>query len=173
VPDRAGSTVTAHHLAQLNIGRLRAPIEDPLIAEFADALDPVNALAERSDGFVWRFQTEEGDATSVRPFDDDGIIVNFSTWESIEALADFVYRSDHTAFMRRRREWFERFDGVFQVLWWVPAGHRPTVDEAIERLELLRSQGPTAQAFTFRHRFAPDATPISRQPDVDRDACPA
>lgn len=162
----------AHHLAQLNVGRLRAPIDDPLIAEFVDALDPINALAERSDGFVWRFQTDDGDATSVRPFDDD-IIVNFSTWESIEALADFVYRSDHTAFMRRRREWFERFDGVFQVLWWVSAGHRPTVDEALERLELLRSLGPTAQAFTFRHRFASDATSESRDGRVDRDACPA
>lgn len=162
-----------HHLAQLNIGRMRAPVDDPLVAEFMDALDPINALADRSEGFVWRFQTADGNATSERPFDDDEILVNFSTWESIEALANFVYRSDHTAFMRRRREWFERFDGVFQVLWWVPAGHRPTVGEAIERLELLRSHGPTDRAFTFRHRFSPDATPLSRDGRADRDTCPA
>ncbi len=159
-----------HHLAQLNIGRIRAPVDDPLVAEFMDALDPINALADRSEGFVWRFQTPDGNATSERPFDDDEILVNFSTWESIEALADFVYRSDHTAFMRRRREWFERFDGVFQVLWWVPAGHRPSTAEAIERLEHLRVHGPTSHAFTFRRRFAPDATAGVRD---DRDARPA
>lgn len=160
------------HLAQLNIGRLLAPVDDPFVAEFVDALDPINALADRSEGFVWRFQTEDGHATAVRPYDDDQIIVNFSTWESIDALSDFVYRSDHTAFMRRRREWFERFDGVFQVLWWVPAGHRPTVGEATEGLEFLRSHGPTARAFTFRHRFSSDAIPLSRDDRADRDACP-
>lgn len=147
-----------HHLAQLNVGRLRAPADDPLIAEFVEALDPVNALAERSPGFVWRFQTEDGNATAERPFEDDEILVNFSTWESVEALADYVYRSDHTAYLRRRREWFERFDGVYQVLWWVPAGHQPTVGEAIDRLEHLRRHGPTSTAFTFRRRFAADAT---------------
>lgn len=147
-----------HHLAQLNIGRLRAPADDPLVAEFMAALDPINALAERSRGFVWRFQTDEGNATAERPFDDDGILVNFSTWESIEALADYVYRSDHTGYMRRRREWFERFEGVYQVLWWVPAGHRPTTTEAIERLDHLREHGPTDHAFTFRQRCAPDAS---------------
>lgn len=155
-----------HHLAQLNIGRLRAPSDDPLVAEFMEALDPVNELADRSPGFVWRFQTDEGNATAERPFDDEGILVNFSTWESIEALADYVYRSEHTVFLRRRREWFERFDGIHQVLWWVSAGHRPTAAEAIERLDHLREHGPTAHAFTFRHRFAPDA-PVDEVADGD------
>ena len=159
-----------HHLAQLNIGRLHAPTDDPLVAEFMDALDEINALAEASPGFVWRFQTDEGNATAERPFDDDTILVNFSTWVSVEALADYVYRSDHTAYLRRRAEWFERMDEISAVLWWVPAGHRPTVDEAIERLEHLRARGPSAAAFTFRHRF--DAAAVSVDAD-DRDTCPA
>ncbi len=152
---------------------MRAPVDDPLVAEFMDALDPINALAERSPGFVWRFQTVDGNATAERPFDDDEILVNFSTWESVEALAEFVYRGDHMAFMRHRREWFERFDGVYQVLWWVPIGHQPTVTEAIERLALLRSHGPTARAFTFRHPFASDSTSVDRDGDADRNACRA
>lgn len=159
-----------HHLAQLNIGRLRAATDDPLVAEFMDALDEINALAERSPGFVWRFQTDEGNATAERPYDDDSILVNFSTWESVEALADYVYRSDHTAYLRRRREWFERMDEVISVLWWVPEGHRPTVEEAIDRLEHLRTHGPTPAAFTFRHRFGPDDAAVDAD---DRDACPA
>ena len=151
--DDDARTVVEQHLAQLNTGRMRAPTDDPLVKEFMDALDPVNALAERSPGFVWRFQTADGNATAERPFDDDTILVNFSTWESVEALSDYVYRSDHAAYLRRRAEWFERFDGIYSVLWWVPAGHRPTVEEALERLEHLRVHGPTRKAFTFRHRF--------------------
>lgn len=158
------------HLAQLNIGRLLAPTDDPIVAPFMEALDEINALAEHSPGFVWRFQTEDGNATAARPFDDDTILVNYSTWESVEALADYVYRSDHTAFMRRRREWFERMDEVYSVLWWVPEGHRPTAAEAIERLDHLRLHGPTPIAFTFRHRFDPDASAVEGD---DRDACPA
>lgn len=146
----------AHDLAQLNIGRLRAPTDSPVVAEFMDALDEINALADASPGFVWRFQTEEGNATAERPFADDTILVNFSTWESVEALSDYVYRTVHADYLRRRREWFERFDDVGIVLWWVPAGHRPTVEQAIERLEHLRLHGPSPRAFTFRHRFEPD-----------------
>jgi len=145
-----------YDLAQLNIGRLVAPTDSPLVAEFMEALDAVNALADESPGFVWRFQTDEGNATAERPFPDDTILVNFSTWTSVEALSDYVYRSVHAEYLRRRREWFERFEGVGIVLWWVPAGHRPTIDEAIERLEQLRLIGPTPLAFTFRHRFEPD-----------------
>jgi hypothetical protein len=159
--------VPHHHLAQLNIGRLRAPTDDPLVAEFMDALDAINALAERSPGFVWRFQTDEGNATAERPFEDDTILVNFSTWASVDALAEYVYRSDHAAFLRRRGEWFERMNEVISVLWWVPEHHRPSVEEAIERLEHLREHGPTPHAFTFRHRFASDDTAISTAPDID------
>src|SRR4249919_3880867 len=106
-------------LAQVNVGRLRAPMDSPRIAAFAAALDPINALAEESPGFVWRFQTEDGNATAVRPFDDDLILINMSVWESVEALADYVYRSDHTSYLRRRREWFERSHDASLVLWWV------------------------------------------------------
>ncbi len=157
-----------HDLAQLNIGRLVAPTDSPVVAEFMDALDEVNAIADASSGFLWRFQTEEGNATAERPFDDDTILVNFSTWMSVDALADFVYRSAHAPFLRRRREWFERMDETFSVLWWVPAGHRPTVTEAIERLEHLREHGPTPHAFTFRHRFAADHEVEAADP---RDVC--
>lgn len=171
----AGATtlagVRAFDLAQLNIGRLRAPTDSPLVAEFMEALEPINALADTSEGFVWRFQTDDGNATSERPFDDETILVNFSTWESVDALADYVYRTAHTEFLRRRREWFERFDGVMVVLWWVPVGHRPTVGEAIERLDHLRDHGPTPHAFTFRHRFEPDA--VEPAPANELDICPA
>lgn len=148
-----------------------AATDDPLVAEFMEALDAVNALAERSPGFVWRFQTEDGNATAERPFDDDTILVNFSTWESVEALADYVYRTDHVAYLRRRREWFERLDEISSVLWWVPAGHRPVADEAIARLDHLRAHGPSPFAFTFRHRFEPE-THVAVDGD-ERDVCPA
>lgn len=162
---------TGFDLAQLNVGRLRGPVDSPVVAEFMEALDPINALADSSPGFVWRFQTEEGNATSERPYEDDTIIVNFSTWESIDALADYVYRTAHVEYLRRRREWFERFDDLYVVLWWVPAGHRPTVAEAIDRLEHLRAHGPSPHAFTFRRPFDPVTAEPS--PEDDRNACPA
>lgn len=143
-------------LAQLNVARLVAPTDSPLVAEFMDALAPINALADASPGFRWRFQTTEGNATAERPFDDDTILVNFSTWDSVASLSDYVYRTAHTEFLRRRREWFEKVDDVAVVLWWVPAGHEPTVTEAVERLHRLRANGPSADAFTFRHPFDPD-----------------
>ncbi|MET0909801.1 MAG: DUF3291 domain-containing protein [Ilumatobacteraceae bacterium] len=160
-----------HDLAQLNIGRLRAPTDSPIVAEFMNALDPINALADASDGFVWRFQTDDGNATAERPFDDETILVNFSTWESVDSLADYVYRTAHTEFLRRRREWFERFDGVVVVLWWVPSGHRPSVAEAIERLAHLEANGPTPYAFTFSHRFDPGSAEPAAANELD--TCPA
>ena len=148
------------HLAQINIGRLRAPVDDPLIADFRGALAEINALAERSPGFVWRLQTEEGDATSLHPTGDELVIPNMSLWESPEALGEFVFRSDHAPFLRRRREWFERYDSAYVALWWVPAGSLPTLDEGMERLAILDREGPTAEAFTFARRFpAPRAEP--------------
>ena len=143
----------AHHIAQLNVGILRAHRDDPLVAEFMAALDPINAIADMSPGFVWRLETPEGNATAIRPFDDDRVLVNLSVWESIEALNDFAYRSVHTGYLRRRREWFERLDGRSMVIWWVPLGHIPSVEEAKERLALLQRDGPTPQAFTFRETF--------------------
>ena len=162
-----------YHLAQVNVGRLRAPIDDPLIAGFAGALEEINALADAAPGFVWRLQTEDGDATAVRAFEDDTILINLSVWTSLEALADYVYRSEHTAYLRRRAEWFERMRDVFVALWWVPAGHVPTEAEAVAKLDHLRHHGPTAQAFTFRRPFAaPEggSAPIAAD---DRDVCPA
>jgi hypothetical protein len=142
-------------LAQLNVARLRAPIDDPLIADFVARLPEVNALAERSPGFVWRLQDVAGDATHIRAYDDPLIIVNLTVWASIEALYDFAFRSDHRDVMRRRREWFDKLADAYVVLWWIPAGSRPTVTEARERLDRLRRDGPTPDAFTFRARFPP------------------
>ena len=150
-----------HHLAQCNIGRLRAPLDSPVLAEFVSALEPINQLADRSPGFVWRLQTEDGDATSIRPFADDMLLVNMSVWESLDALAAFTYGTQHRDVMRRRRQWFERLDAAYLVLWWVPAGIIPTVAEARERLEKLRRLGPSPQAFTFRSPFpSPDSVEL-------------
>jgi Domain of unknown function (DUF3291) len=150
--------VPEHHLAQINIARALAATDSPELADFMAGLEPINALADRAPGFVWRLQTDDGDATAIRPYDDDRIMVNMSVWESIEALDEFVYRTGHRDYLRRRREWFERVDGSYVALWWVPAGHIPTVEEAKERLALLDEHGPTHAAFTLRSRFpAPGA----------------
>ncbi|MFC5661431.1 DUF3291 domain-containing protein [Kitasatospora misakiensis] len=137
------------HLAQLNLATLRHPIDDPRIAPFVELLDPVNAAADHAPGFVWRL-VEDGaaDATGLRPAGEH-VIVNLSVWETQEALWDFAYRSGHLDVMRRRREWFERHVEADLVLWWVPAGHRPSVEEALERLADLRAHGPSPRAFTF------------------------
>jgi heme-degrading monooxygenase HmoA len=147
--------MTEFHLAQVNIGRFRLPVEGPANADFMNALDHVNALAEASPGFVWRLKGEGNNATDLKPYDDPNIAVNMSVWESVDALAAFVYRNmDHRAVMRRRREWFEEMS-VYMALWWVPAGTTPTVEDAKQKLALLEQHGPTADAFTFRQPFAP------------------
>jgi hypothetical protein len=145
-----------HHLAQLNIARFKAPMDDPGMAGFVEQLDPVNALADSWPGFVWRLQTEEGNATAIHAFDDDLLLVNMSVWESVEALGEFVYRSGHVEVMRRRRDWATRMAEAYMCLWWIPAGEIPTIEEAKERLNHLREHGPTARAFTFKRRFAPE-----------------
>lgn len=145
--------MTDHHLAQLNVGRLRKSLDAAESAGFVAALRPVNALADASPGFVWRLTDEDGgDATSIRPEGDD-LIVNLSVWESRQALWDFTYRSDHLELVRRRREWFTRMAEPILVLWWVPAGHEPSVREALTRLAHLRENGPGPNAFTFRHPY--------------------
>jgi Domain of unknown function (DUF3291) len=145
--------MAAHHLAQVNIATLRAPLDGPELAGFVAQLEPINALADRHPGFVWRLQTEDGDATAIRPFDDDRVMVNLSVWSSLAALRAFVYATRHLEVMRHRRAWFQRMPDPYLALWWVPAGTIPTVAEAKDRLELLASQGPTAGAFTFRAPF--------------------
>ncbi len=162
-----------YELAQLNIGQIKGPMDSPIMADFAASLDRINALAERTPGFVWRLQTEEGDATSIRPFEDERMLVNMSVWRDVESLNKYVYSSEHVELMRRRREWFERMPEAFLVLWWVRKGHRPSVVEAIAKLELLRAHGATADAFSFRTAFpAPDTMP--EQPVITfDDECPA
>ena len=149
----APESPTNYHLAQYNVARLVAPLDDPLIADFVAALDRLNQLGDRRPGFVWRHQTAEGNSTSIRVRGDPLILINFSVWEDAESLFEYTYRSDHAEVYRRRREWFEAPSEAHLVLWWVPAGHEPTVDEAEERLDCLRARGPTAQAFTFKQRF--------------------
>jgi heme-degrading monooxygenase HmoA len=142
------------------------------MAGFKAALEPVNALADKAPGFVWRLQTEGGDATAIRPYENERMIVNMSVWESIEALRAFVYTSGHTSVMRNRKRWFEKLE-TYLVLWWVPAGHEPTIEEAKDRLEQLKRRGPTPYAFTFRTSFAvPDADPDTALID-DEIGCPA
>ncbi|WP_324788448.1 DUF3291 domain-containing protein [Streptomyces sp. H51] len=147
------ASVPAAHLAQLNVATLRHPLDDPRTAPFVELLDPVNAAAEGAPGFVWRL-VEEGaaDATGLRPAGEN-VIVNLTVWESPEVLWDFSYRSGHLEVMRRRREWFERHAEAHLALWWVPAGHLPTVGEALERLDHLRAHGPSPRAFTFASSY--------------------
>jgi hypothetical protein len=142
-----------HHLAQINIGRLVAPVDDPKIAEFVAQLDSINALAEASPGFVWRLQSDAGNATDIPYNDDPFVIVNMSVWESLEALRDFVYRSDHIRVLRDRAKWFEKMEKPYYCLWWIPAGHRPSVAEARERLEHYQRHGSTPYAFWFSQHF--------------------
>jgi len=139
--------------------RLRAALASPELAAFVSALDPVNALAEQAPGFVWRLQAADGNSTSIRIFDDDTLIVNMSTWRSLEALADYAYRGAHTEIMRRRREFALPIAEAYLALWWVPRGHRPPIAEAEERLRHLRAHGPTPFAFGMRTPFpAPDVS---------------
>ncbi|KFG73723.1 DUF3291 domain-containing protein [Streptomyces mutabilis] len=143
----------AYELAQVNIARLEAPLDSPLMKDFVDSLDPVNADADAADGFVWRLQSEEGDATDIAVFDDPWLIINMSVWRDANALTAFMYRGRHREMLARRREWFDRVAQAMVALWWVPAGHRPTVAEAEARLLHLRAHGPTPYAFTLRTSF--------------------
>jgi hypothetical protein len=144
-----------YHLAQVNIARMRAPLDQPTMAGFVARLAEINALADRSPGFVWRLQTEAGDATYLRPYEDDRILFNLSVWESIEQFKDYVYRSAHRELIRQRSEWFEKMEEAYMAMWWINAGHIPTIEEAKQRLEHLRQHGETAQAFTFKRIFQP------------------
>lgn len=146
------------HLAQINIGRLIAPMEDPKIAGFVAQLAPINALADVAPGFVWRLQSAAGNATDI-PYDKDpSTIVNMSVWESLEALRNYVYASQHTQVFRDRAKWFQKMEKPHACLWWIPAGHVPAVDEGRDRLEHYRMHGPTRDAFWFTRPFpAPGA----------------
>ena len=143
----------AYYLAQLNVAKALAEMDSPVMHGFVSQLDEINALADRAPGFVWRLQTDAGDATSLRLFDDPLIIVNMSVWESVETLKAYTYKSLHVELVKERKQWFERFGKPHLVMWWVPEGHVPTVTEAQEKLEYLTRHGSTAEAFTFSKPF--------------------
>ncbi|MFE0423581.1 DUF3291 domain-containing protein [Streptomyces sp. NPDC058953] len=150
--------MTSFELAQVNIARLKFPLDSPQLKDFVEALDPVNAVAESSDGFVWRLADDTGDATDIRMFDDEWLLVNMSVWRDTNALTAFMYQGRHRELLSRRHDWFERVHEAMTTLWWVPAGHRPTVAEAESRLIRLRAEGPTPEAFTLGRSFpAPGA----------------
>ena len=142
-----------YHIAQINIGRILAPIDDSIMADFVSQLPPINALADASPGFVWRLQTESGDATSIRVYQDEMVAINMSVWESVDALKEYVYKSAHSGVLRDRKRWFEKFNGPYYALWWVPAGHLPSTQEGKEKLEYLREHGDSEYAFSFSHVF--------------------
>lgn len=165
-------------VAQVNVSRLLAPIDSPVLADFMAALDEVNAAGDATAGFRWRLQTEDGNATAVKAFgwdvgDSHGVIVNLTTWSSVQALADFVFSGRHLQIMRARRQWFERAVEPMTALWWVPAGHRPSTQEAESRVRHLRRHGPTVEAFTFRSPFPSPATPEVVARSDDDWFCPA
>jgi hypothetical protein len=143
----------AFHIAQVNIGRIRAPLTDPIMEGFVSRLDEINALADVAPGFVWRLQTPEGNATSITVFEDERLLLNMSVWETIETLWDFTYKSLHTPIMTQRRAWFEKMDTPIIALWWVPVGHIPTPLEAKAKIEHMEHNGPTPESFTFKQRF--------------------
>ncbi len=160
--------MTDWQLAQVNVGQMRGQRGDPQVTGFYAELDVINALADTAPGFVWRLQGDGNDATDLRPTPDPLFLINMSVWADAEALFDFVYRTTHTSVMSRRKAWFERLESAYQALWWVPAGHRPTIDEALAKLWLLDRFGPTPHAFTFKARFpAPGeaGAPVDMQPD--------
>ncbi len=139
-------------LAQLNIARMLAPIDSPELSEFVENLDRINEMADSAPGFIWRLQSADGDATEFRHFGED-YLVNMSVWADVDSLSEYVYRTAHADIMRKRRQWFDRMHEAFSVLWWVPAGHQPDLAEAEQRLQMLRENGPGAEAFTFAKPF--------------------
>jgi len=155
------------HLAEVNVGRLKASIDHPMIKDFANNLDRINALAEGSPGFVWRLKGDGNNATDLAINGDPLFIPNLSVWEDIPSLGAYVYRSGHVEIMRRRREWFEQMD-LYMALWWIPAGHVPTVEEALEKLALIEAHGPTPAAFTFKTPFPP---PTGEPVEPELDEC--
>ncbi|WOJ97474.1 DUF3291 domain-containing protein [Congregibacter brevis] len=144
-----------YHLVQVNIAHALAEMNDPIMEGFASRLDEINALAERSPGFVWRLQSDSGNATDILAFEDPTLLINMSVWTSVEALERYVYLGEHIALMRHRKQWFTRPSGPHMVLWWVAGGEIPSIDDAKARLKLLEERGPSIDAFTFRERFPP------------------
>jgi hypothetical protein len=154
--------VRRFHLAQINVARALAPLDDPRLAGFVARLDDINALADRSPGFVWRLQGDSGNATDIQASPDPQVIVNMSVWRDMESLFAYVYRSDHLQVMAQRRQWFEKPAGAFMALWWLPIGTLPSIEDGLARVALLDRDGPTPQAFTFKQPFDVDGRRIDR-----------
>lgn len=162
--------MTGYHLAQVNIGLPIEPVESERLRGFVEMLEPVNAIADAAPGFVWRLQTEDGDATAIRAFEDERLIMNMSVWESVEAFASFVYGPEHLAVMRQRKQWFVTMR-VYTCAWWIPAGTLPVPADAVERLALLERLGPTPDSFTLKRPFPPPGQVVA--PEIRDDwTCP-
>jgi hypothetical protein len=143
-----------YQLAEINVARMKGvDINDPIMLEFVDNLERVNALAESSEGFVWRLKDESGDATNINPYNDEQVIINVSVWESIETLENFVYKTFHTDFLKRRREWFQTFGKVHTAMWWIPEGQFPSTQDAVDKLDKLQKNGASELVFDFRNKF--------------------
>lgn len=143
-----------YQIAEINIARMKGVnINDPIMKEFVDNLNTVNAIAESSPGFVWRLKDDNNNATSINPYDDEQVIINVSVWESIEDLENFMYKTFHSEFLKRRKEWFQRFGKAYVAMWWVPSGQFPTIQQAVERLDYLEKFGATEKVFDFKTKF--------------------
>jgi hypothetical protein len=164
--------LSKYHIAQLNIATLMAPIDSPQLSDFVANLDRINALADDSLGFVWRLQTEDGDATGIDYFGSEKI-VNLFVWDSVDALHNYVYRSAHVEIMSRKKEWFQKMGESHMVLWWVPSGNIPSIEEASNKLNILRERGPTVDAFIFKKAFPAPSNLASAPAETWGGECPA
>lgn len=165
--------MNGYHIAQVNIGRVRASLEDEIMQGFVSRLDEINALADTAPGFVWRLKSDVGPSSYLRPYEDERLLVNMSVWESVEALKEFTYRTVHAELLRGRHDWFEKFEGAYLALWWVPAGHIPSVDEMKKRLAHLEEHGPSQFAFTFKTVQPPDESFLASLDWSIFQPCPA
>ncbi len=143
-----------YFIAEINIAKMKGvDINDPIMKEFVENLDAVNQIAEKSEGFVWRLKDENNNATILNPYNDETIIINVSVWKSIETLENFMYRTFHSDFLKRRKEWFLTYGSAHTAMWWIPEGHIPTMQEAVDKLSFLQTNGPSPNSFDFRHKF--------------------
>jgi hypothetical protein len=146
--------MTEYQIAEINVARMKGiNINDPITKEFVDNLDKVNALAESSQGFVWRLKDESNNATNLNPYNDEQVIINISVWQSIETLEDFIYKTFHTEFLKRRKEWFQSYGKAYTAMWWIPQGQFPPIQEAIEKLDYYQKNGPSELVFDFRNKY--------------------
>jgi len=162
-------TGSARHLAEFNIARIRYPLDDPRMAEFVANVERVNGLAEKIEGFVWRLQDESGHAMNIKVYDDPTLLPNLTLWENAEALERFVWQTLHGRFYRHREDWFVPLDSPL-VMWWVPAGHRPSMAEGVERLNYLKAHGPSEFAFGWESLSGARLWRTQRAPKINEQA---